>query len=187
MKRSKRKIEYYQITSEGITTGWMLKEEWLNSVQDYLIQEWQEEMTRIVDLKDMINNEELYSDEDWDEKMILLEEARKFALGEELRLMENIPLRVDDEKWFSSEKIEDEYENTDTKSKEEVALESEESVEEEGKIEMVWLPPESLDSDVASQLFADICNSCTSYQDWIRMLRSNGFISVPRTEIEDEY
>ena len=32
-------------------------------------------------------------------------------------------------------KIEDEYENTDTKSKEEVALESEESVEEEGKIE----------------------------------------------------
>ena len=33
--------------------------------------------------------------------------------------------------------IEDEYENTDTKSKEEVALESEESVEEEGKIEMV--------------------------------------------------
>ena len=58
----------------------MLKEEWLNSVQDYLIQEWQEEMTRIVDLKDMINNEELYSDEDWDEKMILLEEASQNLL-----------------------------------------------------------------------------------------------------------
>ena len=81
MERTKRKIRCYQITSEGITTGWMLKEEWLNSVQDYLIQEWQEEMTRILDLKDMVNNEELYSDEDWDEKMILLEEARKFALS----------------------------------------------------------------------------------------------------------
>jgi hypothetical protein len=186
MKRTGRNIRCYQITSEGITTGWMLKEEWLNSVQDYLIQEWQEEMTWIIDLLDKVNDIELYSDEDWDEQMIILEEAKKFTLGEELRLMQNIPLRVDDEKWFSSEKIEDEYEDNVPNSEEEVEFESEESVEEEEKIKMVWLPPESLDSDVASRLYADICNSCTSNQDWIRMLRSNGFISVPSSEIEDE-
>ena len=60
MKETRYKIKSYQITSEGITTGFMLDKEWRDSVHDFLIEEWVEEsVSRLLnDIPRPLNDEE---------------------------------------------------------------------------------------------------------------------------------
>ena len=147
MKRTGPKIRCYQITSEGIISAYMLKEEWQDSVQDFLTKELlncllREKWNHIFP-KFSINNKEWYK------------EIKNNYHGQ--------PVNLTDEDSSSIEEI-----------------------NHEENVELVWVRPESLKSDIDDSLARDIHYSCTSNQDWIRLMKMNGFIAVPKSVIQDD-